>query len=163
VGIYTTVRHIGSTLVGIYYHCTHREVPWWVYTPLYTGGGTLVGIYTSIHIGRHPGGYIRLLHPREAPWWVYPTKVHPREAPWWYISLDTPRETPWWVYTSLYPREAPWWVYTPLYTTRFTVGLAKSAPHYHPFHCWVRKPAPRPRARLLSPVSLLADNYCMPD
>ena len=34
--------------------------------------------------------------------------------------------------------------------SRFTVGLGRTAPPYHPFHCWARKGASSP-----SPVSLL--------
>jgi len=40
-------------------------------------------------LGRHPGGYIPVIHVREAPWWVCAI-ITVREAPWWVCATLSP-------------------------------------------------------------------------
>ena len=71
-----------------------------------------MGMYTVIHLGRHPGGYVPLYTPREAPWWVYDTLTQGGTLVGIYLSCTLERHPG--GYIPFLPlREAPWWVYTP--------------------------------------------------
>ena len=73
-------------------------------------GDTLVGIKPCYTHGRHPGGYISLIHPWEAPWWVL-ISHHPMGGT--LVGIDLPHPmggTLVGIVHSLLPCEAPWWV-----------------------------------------------------